>query len=90
MIQTAVTDIIGPAVAAKGPEALFDQLIPVFQDILAKLAFACFQQGKQFGCGCNGGFPVIVGSQPFLESFPQRLIQRGCFFAAQSLLHKGF
>ena len=67
VIQSAVADVIGPAVAAEDPEGLLGQQVLVGNDGLAQLAIAAFDLGDQLLAGLLGDLGVVHAGQPLLS-----------------------
>ena len=67
VIQSAVADVIGPAVAAEDPEGLLGQQIGVGQDGLAGIAAGVLDGVQQLRAGGLGAFRVIHVVQPRLS-----------------------
>ena len=69
MVQSAVTDIIGPAVAAEDPVAAFDEVLFQIQDALQRCIGSGFfrQQFSQFISPFTGTFADIFVFFPFFH-----------------------
>ena len=75
MVHTAVTDVIGPAVAAEDPDGSLGQEVLVLQDLLGQLAAvgsSLLQLRHQSVGGLAGSGAVGQGIQIVLASFLQR------------------
>ena len=70
VVHAAVTDVIGPAVAAEDPDGLLGQQVLVGEDELAAFAALLlgmgFQRGNQLFAGLAGAFRVVHVLEPFL------------------------
>ena len=97
MIQSAVADVIGPAVAAEDPVAAFDKELFQVKDFLQRCVRACFfrQQFRQFVRPFPGAFadilvffPVFHGSLQIRRAFAcgQRRVDQ-FFHAVPGLFH---
>src|SRR5699024_9237427 len=67
VVQAAVTDVVGPAVAAEDPEALLGQELLILQDLLGLVAAAGFQRSDQVLGGLVVGLGVGLGLEVFVD-----------------------
>ena len=77
VIQTAVTDIVSPAVAAENPHGWFGQQVGVFNDVFRVCIGICkfLRFLQQNFSGCSGGFAVVHRSHPCLCRYADSVIQ---------------
>ena len=69
MIQTAVADVVGPAVAAVHPHGLLGHIFAALEDLghhslLLSAELGALQHGQQLVGSHGGGIQVVIGLQP--------------------------
>ena len=78
MIQSAVADIIGPAVAAKDPDGFLCELVLVFEDARNDFRNRRALVGRELSCFTHstGIILIVLILEPGLSGFLQRLHHR--------------
>src|SRR5699024_7361121 len=76
VVQTAVADVVGPAVAAEDPHGLLVQVVLLVQDLLGQLAGVALAEGLALGLqllakgadlGVVGGAQLLHGAEAVLQ-----------------------
>ena len=89
MVQTAVTNIVGPAVAAVHPHGLFGHILPALEDLanhslLLGAELRALQHGQQLIGSHRGGIQIVVDLQPLGDG----CLHSGVLGHAVQLLYK--